>query len=58
MVDKGLRDLDQGWGVIDGDEQEPRFQGKLTDVFYFYFYGFNLGPKVGGLRFGNHVGDW
>jgi len=61
VVDKGLRSLDEGWGIVEDknkDKQEPRFTGRLTDVFYFYFYGFNLGPKVGGLRFGNHVGDW
>lgn len=61
VVDKGPRDLDEDWGVVDDynkEKQEARHNGVLTDVFYFYFYGFNLGPKVGGLRFGNHVGDW
>ena len=61
VVDKGHRDLNEEWSVVDDKnkvKQDPRFNGRLTDVFYFYFYGFNLGPKVGGLRFGNHVGDW
>ncbi|KAI5815797.1 hypothetical protein BZA77DRAFT_338593 [Pyronema omphalodes] len=30
----------------------------VVDVFYFYFYSFNLGNTVAGWRFGNHVGDW
>ncbi|KAH0613572.1 uncharacterized protein H6S33_005458 [Morchella sextelata] len=30
----------------------------IVDAFYFYFYSFNLGNKVAGWRFGNHVGDW
>ncbi|TKX21692.1 hypothetical protein C1H76_6188 [Elsinoe australis] len=29
----------------------------VLDAFWFYFYSYNLGNKVG-LRFGNHVGDW
>ncbi|KAK6522462.1 hypothetical protein TWF281_003023 [Arthrobotrys megalospora] len=29
-----------------------------TDVFYFYFYNFNSGPPVWGMKFGDHVGDW
>lgn len=30
-----------------------------VDAFWFYFYGFNLGPFVMGTGpFGNHVGDW
>ncbi|KAL8286940.1 hypothetical protein RQP46_003946 [Phenoliferia psychrophenolica] len=29
-----------------------------VDVFYFYWYSFNLGPKVEGVRFGLHNGDW
>ncbi|OBT49315.1 hypothetical protein VE00_00370 [Pseudogymnoascus sp. WSF 3629] len=30
----------------------------IVDVFYTYFYSFNLGPTVLGQRLGNHVGDW
>ncbi|KIY70188.1 hypothetical protein CYLTODRAFT_451981 [Cylindrobasidium torrendii FP15055 ss-10] len=30
----------------------------FVDVFYFYFYSFDLGNKVLGVRFGNHIGDW
>lgn len=30
-----------------------------VDVFYFYFYAFNLGPFVMGTGpYGNHIGDW
>ncbi|KAK6495996.1 hypothetical protein TWF481_002025 [Arthrobotrys musiformis] len=29
-----------------------------ADVFYFYFYNFNSGPPVWGIKFGDHVGDW
>ena len=30
-----------------------------VDVFWFYFYSFNLGPFVMGAGpYGNHVGDW
>ncbi|KAF3932387.1 hypothetical protein ABW19_dt0204872 [Dactylella cylindrospora] len=29
-----------------------------TDVFYFFFYNFNSGPPVLGIKFGDHVGDW
>jgi len=32
--------------------------GGITDAFYFYFYSWNYGNAVLGLRFGNHVGDW
>lgn len=32
--------------------------GGIIDAFYFYFYSFNLGNTVAGVRFGNHVGDW
>lgn len=32
--------------------------GGITDAFYFYFYSFNYGNAVLGLRWGNHVGDW
>lgn len=28
------------------------------DVFYMYFYSYNLGNKVFGKNRGNHVGDW
>ena len=30
----------------------------VSDVFYFFFYSFNLGNKVFFRRYGNHVGDW
>ncbi|KAI5283700.1 Vacuolar protein sorting-associated protein 62 [Ascosphaera aggregata] len=30
----------------------------IVDAFWFYFYSFNLGNVVLGIRFGNHVGDW
>jgi len=30
----------------------------LVDVFYTYFYPFNLGDTVLGQVIGNHVGDW
>lgn len=36
--------LDKGNGVV--------------DAFWFYFYSYNLGNEVFGVRFGNHVGDW
>ncbi|OCK82001.1 hypothetical protein K432DRAFT_294212 [Lepidopterella palustris CBS 459.81] len=36
--------VDKGSGVI--------------DAFWFLFYSYNLGNKVLGVRFGNHVGDW
>ncbi|OBT88770.1 hypothetical protein VE02_02409 [Pseudogymnoascus sp. 03VT05] len=35
----------------------PRSAG-VVDVFYTYFYSFNLGPMVLGQRLGNHIGDW
>lgn len=30
----------------------------IVDAFWFFFYSYNLGQTVLGLRFGNHVGDW
>ncbi|KAG8945493.1 Vacuolar protein sorting-associated protein 62 [Tulasnella sp. 424] len=30
----------------------------VVDIFYFFFYPYNLGPAVVGTNFGNHVGDW
>lgn len=30
----------------------------IIDAFWFYFYSYNLGTTVLGIRFGNHVGDW
>lgn len=33
-------------------------KGTFVDAFWFYFYSFNLGNAVLGVRFGNHVGDW
>jgi hypothetical protein len=33
-------------------------KGDHVDAFWFFFYSFNLGNQVLGVRFGNHVGDW
>lgn len=33
-------------------------KGSHVDAFWFFFYSFNLGNQVLGVRFGNHVGDW
>jgi hypothetical protein len=33
-------------------------KGAYVDAFWFFFYSFNLGNAVLGVRFGNHVGDW
>lgn len=30
----------------------------IVDAFWFFFYSYNLGQTVLGVRFGNHVGDW
>ncbi|KJZ76291.1 hypothetical protein HIM_04373 [Hirsutella minnesotensis 3608] len=30
----------------------------VLDAFWFFFYSYNLGQTVMGIRFGNHVGDW
>uniref|UniRef100_A0A8H7TSL2 Vacuolar protein sorting-associated protein 62 n=1 Tax=Bionectria ochroleuca TaxID=29856 RepID=A0A8H7TSL2_BIOOC len=30
----------------------------VVDAFWFFFYSYNLGQTVFGMRFGNHVGDW
>lgn len=30
----------------------------IVDAFWFFFYSYNLGQTVLGLRFGNHIGDW
>jgi hypothetical protein len=31
---------------------------QTVDVFYFFFWAYNLGNEVIGMNFGNHVGDW
>jgi hypothetical protein len=33
-------------------------KGSYVDAFWFFFYSFNLGNQVLGVRFGNHVADW
>ncbi|KAL5115432.1 Vacuolar protein sorting-associated protein 62 [Pleosporales sp. CAS-2024a] len=35
----------------------PKGDG-VVDAFWFFFYSYNLGNAVFGVRFGNHVGDW
>lgn len=30
----------------------------IVDAFWFFFYSYNLGQTVLGVRYGNHVGDW
>ena len=30
----------------------------ILDAFWFFFYSYNLGQTVLGIRFGNHIGDW
>lgn len=35
----------------------PKEDG-VVDAFWFFFYSYNLGNKVLGAHFGNHVGDW
>ncbi len=30
----------------------------ILDVFWFFFYSYNLGQTVAHIRFGNHIGDW
>ena len=35
----------------------PKEDG-IVDAFWFFFYSYNLGKRVLGIRFGNHVGDW
>ena len=35
----------------------PKPDGVL-DAFWFFFYSFNRAPRVLGLQFGNHIGDW
>ncbi|KAI5807504.1 hypothetical protein DFH27DRAFT_322324 [Peziza echinospora] len=56
IADKGERYMDERWGIV--DEDEGVVLGNVTDVFYFYFYSFNLGNRVWKWRLGNHVGDW
>jgi hypothetical protein len=33
-------------------------KGAYVDAFWFFWYSFNLGNQVLGVRFGNHIGDW
>jgi hypothetical protein len=33
-------------------------KGAYVDAFWFFWYSFNLGNQVLGIRFGNHIGDW
>ncbi|KAI9850880.1 MAG: Vacuolar protein sorting-associated protein 62 [Thelocarpon superellum] len=35
----------------------PKDDG-IVDAFWFFFYSYNLGNMVLGIRFGDHVGDW
>jgi len=43
--------------IIAVDKTKEVGEGTL-DVFYFYFYPYNLGNTVAFTAFGNHVGDW
>lgn len=65
--------LDSSSNNIDADPPAPRVVGRsrapailivvakedgVVDAFWFFFYSYNLGNSVLGVRFGNHVGDW
>ncbi|KAL8344151.1 hypothetical protein RB601_004599 [Gaeumannomyces tritici] len=39
-------------------EKDTDDDGPVLDAFWFFFYSYNLGQTVLGVRFGNHVGDW
>lgn len=38
--------------------ERPEVEGGVLDLVYFTYYPWNLGKKVGGTVYGNHVGDW
>lgn len=40
------------------DKSELTGIPNTLDAFWFFFYSFNLGPKVLGVHFGNHLADW
>jgi len=65
--------LDSSASNADADPPAPRVAGRsrapailivvpkedgVVDAFWFFFYSYNLGNSVLGVRFGNHVGDW
>ncbi|KAG8904023.1 Vacuolar protein sorting-associated protein 62 [Tulasnella sp. 403] len=51
------RRSDAACWIITADKKAIVGEG-IVDVFYFYFYPYNLGNTVVFTEFGNHVGDW
>lgn len=57
LSDYGVPDS-SGYSAAPGLIIAAEKNASTTDVFYFYFYSYNIGRPVLGIEFDLHIGDW